>query len=137
VNNTIVDVLSDNTFSLALPLSQIFNPLLAHLNVATTGFQAADRVVVIKGQSIADGAYSPQSMGLRFNQSGFDALAPQLPSLVNLDIGSLITPGTQIGCFSGICVTITSASFNGFNISIDSHSGYVALHITINNLVVN
>ncbi len=142
VNGNLVTVQADNTFtSPPMPLSQIFNPMVAQLNVATTGFVTADRVVVIQGASIPDGSYSPQSIGMRINDSGFNALAPLLPSLVNIDLSTLVPAGTSLGCYSAVvtsvCASIADASFGTFGVSIDSQTGYVTGDISINNVVVD
>jgi cysteine-rich repeat protein len=142
VNGTLVTVQPDNTFSTPpLPLSQILNPMVAQLNVATTGFANADRVVVIKGESIADGSYSPQSIGMRFNDSGFNKISALLPSLVNINLTSLVPAGTSLGCYSAVvtsvCASIADASFGSFGVSVNSQNGYVTAVITIDNVQVD
>jgi cysteine-rich repeat protein len=142
VNGILVNVQPDNTFtSPPMPLSQVLNPMVAQVNVAATGYANADRAVVIKGLSVPDGSYSPQSIGMRFNDSGFAAIAPKLPSLVTIDLSSLIPPNTSVGCYSMIgitvCATIQDASFSHFGLSVDSHTGYVTAVISVYDLLVH
>jgi len=146
INGVPVTVLGNNTFTTSIGLSgpAVFNPVLAELTVASTGFATRDRVVVIKGASIADGAFSPQGVALRINNSGFNSIEPVLPSLLgNFDLATLIPPGTVLisnYCALGglVCVDVAaeSAHFDSFGIDIASHGGFVAGDITINNLDV-
>ena len=73
----------NRTFSHTLPLSAsaIFNPVLATLTNTANGDDVRDRMVVIKGPSVADGALSPQSVAMRINDSGLDKIEPLVASL--------------------------------------------------------
>lgn len=127
-------------FSTVVPLdpAAIFNPIVAELTVPNTGFQVRDRVVVISGFSVPDGALSPESAALAITDAGFDAIEPALASLVSIDPASLITVGTSLGNFSGFDVSIANPppSISGFALDVDSQIGFVAADITINDLRV-
>jgi len=140
VNGVLV---TSNPFSISVPLSAsaVFNPITALITTDDPTFTSRDRVVVIRGQSVVDGAYSPQGVALRINDSGFHSIEGIVPTLVNFDIGSLVPIGTNLinECFLGfICVSasIEHASIGTFGISIDSMNGFVAGDITVNNLDV-
>ncbi|GBD25885.1 Anti-sigma-I factor RsgI2 [bacterium HR30] len=147
-------------FSYNMPLDAglIFNPVLAELTVPSTGFKARDRRVIIRGQSVADGAFSTNALGLRINDSGFDKLEPIIQSMIPLDLAELLPPGMLItdddicvaslfgACLGGIdkvyvcnppgagCAPGDRPSISGFTINIDSQSGYVQLDITLYNV---
>ena len=151
VNGTAVTVQGDNTFTASIPLNAaaIFNPILAELTVPATGFATRDRIVVIKGQSIADGSYSPQSIAMRINDSGFDAIEPILPTLVNIDLAALIPPGTTLisnycaidggflGCLLRVNVVSRYAHIDSFTVNVDAMTGFVAADITLNHIKVD
>lgn len=137
-----------NTFSMNLPITHtsIFIPILAELTDPTTGYVERDRVLVISGNSVADGSYSPQDVGLRINQSGFESIEGILPSLVNFDPTTLIHPGQVVvnnQCFSILITNLcASASIRdlyvgSIGIDADTHEGYITSDITINNLVTD
>lgn len=147
-------------FSYNMPLDAglIFNPVLAELTVPATGFKARDRRVIIRGQSVADGAFSVNALGMRINDSGFDKLEPVIQSMIPLDLATLLPPGMLItdddicvasvfgACLGGIdkvyvcnppgsgCAPGDRPSISGFTINIDSQSGYVQLDITLYNI---
>jgi len=130
-----------HTFSTVVPLDPqaIFNPIVAELTVPNTGFKARDRVVVIAGFSVPDGALSPESAALAITDAGFNAIEPALTSLVSIDPASLITVGTSLGTFSGFDVSIANPppSISGVGIDVDSKVGFVAGDITIEDLTVH
>jgi hypothetical protein len=150
VNGVMVTVQPDNSFSTTITLSTsaIFNPILAELSVAATGYVTRARVVVISGAAIADGSYSPHSIALRLNDSGFNAVEPVLPTLVSLDLNALIPPGTRLisnycaipgpfgTCLNSVDVDSESASIDSFGINVDSMLGFVAGDMTLNRVVV-
>lgn len=151
VNGTPVTLSPTNTFSINVPLdaAQIFNPVVAELTVPSTGFLRRDRRVIIRGQSVADGAFSTNAIGLRINDSGFDKLEPVIQSMIPLDLGTLLPPGTLIsdddicvvsvfgGCLGGIdkvYVASPAPSFSSMAINIDSQTGYALLDVTLYNV---
>jgi cysteine-rich repeat protein len=151
VNGTPVTLDGSNNFSINVPLdgAKIFNPVLAELSVPSTGFKARDRRVIIRGASVADGAFSTNAIGLRINDSGFDRLEPVIQSMIPLDLGTLLPVGMLItdddvcvvsvfgGCAGGIdkvYVAAPAPSFSSMAINIDSQTGYVLLDITLYNV---
>ena len=150
VNGNPVTVQADGTFSTSVSLDPdaIFNPVLAELTVPATGFTARDRVVVIAGDSVADGAFSPHSLGLRINDSGFDQLEPTFPMLLNIDLETLIAPGTRVisgycaidsifGCLQRVDVVARSATVDSSALNLDAMAGFVAADVTLSGVRVS
>src|SRR5262249_49862167 len=83
VNGVSVPVQSNGSFSTTVALSptEIFNPIRARVTDTQHGSSATARVVVIDGQSVADGALSPESVGLRFTDPGIDQIEPLVTQL--------------------------------------------------------
>ncbi len=93
--------------------------MLATLTNTANGDDVHDRIVVIDGQSVADGAYSPQSVAMRINDSGprFARAAGAGLAAGQLDLATLLPPGTVlidecfisvIGCWGSAQVTIAN-----------------------------
>jgi len=152
VNGAAVTIQPNKTFSTTVALSQasIFNPILATLTRTSDGEKVQDRVVVIAGPSIAEGDPSPNGIGMRFNDSGLNAIEPAVEDLVDIDPAELIPPNTLVindycyqdtifGCLGRVDVTISGTpppSIGGFSIDMDSQTNFVAGDITLNNLYV-
>jgi cysteine-rich repeat protein len=160
INGTTVCSGPCTNFSLNVPLDAgaIFNPVLAELTVPATGFKARDRRVIIRGQSVADGAFSINALGMRINDSGFDKLEPVIQGLIPLDLAQLLPPGMLItdddicvaslfgACVGWIdkvyvcnppgsgCAPGDRPSISGFSVNIDSQTGYVQLDLTLYNV---
>ena len=148
VNGVVVPLNSNGTFSHTLTLnpSIVFNPI--ETRIVSPQFRI-DRRVVIAGESVADGDYSFDSLALRLNDSGLDALEPVVTSLVDLDLATLVPPGTQV--INEFCVlriifcTLTADAFiegspppsiGSFSIDIDSQPGFAFGDILLNNLFI-
>jgi cysteine-rich repeat protein len=141
------------TFSHTVTLSStaVFNPVRVQLTNTSTGDHVNDRIVIISGQSVADGAYSLQSVAMRINDSGLDSLEPLVAGLAAgmLDIGTLLPAGTTlvndqcfisvIGCWGSASVKIANPppSFSSLQLFIDSQPGSVFGDIRINNLRID
>lgn len=152
VNGSPVTIQPDKTFSTTVNLSQaaVFNPILATLTRVNDGEKVNDRVVVIAGPSIAEGSYSPNGLGMRFNDSGLNAIEPAVEDLVDINPADLIPPNTVVindycyqdtifGCLGRVDVSISGSpppSIGGFSIDMDSQTNFVAADITLNNLYV-
>jgi hypothetical protein len=149
VNGAAVAVNSDGSFSAVVTLnpSIVFNPIETRL-VAPKFL--IDRRVVVAGQSVADGAFSNQSIGLRLNDSGLNELEPVVASKVDLDLASLLPPGTLVidnYCYAtifGACIGRVDAvvegnpppSIGSFGINIDSQVNMAFGDINLQNLFV-
>jgi Glucodextranase, domain B len=149
VNGATVPVNPDGSFSavVALNPSIVFNPIETRL-VAPRFL--VDRRVVVAGASVADGAFSNQAIGLRLNDSGLDQLEPVVTSLVDLDLATLLPPGTLVidnYCYAsifGACIGRVDAVIDGapppsigsFGIDIDSQPGMAFGDINLQNLFV-
>src|SRR5581483_11389555 len=141
------------TFSHTLSLSQaaVFNPVAVTLTNTDNGDDVRARIVVIAGPSVADGDHSPQSVALRINDAGLDALEPLVSQLAvgQLNIGALLPSGTVItdscfidtflGCLGSARVTIANPppSFGSLGFSVDSKTNAVGANITINNIRID
>ncbi len=137
-----------HTVSLSAPA--IFNPVRATLTNTANGDDVHDRITVIRGPSVADGAHSPQSVALRINDSGLDTLEPLVGALASsqLDLGTLLPPGTvladecfinAIGCWGSAQVRIASPapSYSSLALALDSKTNAVGANITVSNLRVD
>ncbi len=142
------------TFSHTVSLSaaNIFNPVLVQLVHTPTTRESRDRIVVVRGASVADGAFSPQSTGLRLNDRGLDAVEPLVGDLAagQFDIGALLPPGSVVtsgcfvdagflGCLGSATVVITSPapSFGALSLALDSQTNSVFGDIDLSDLVIN
>ena len=140
---------TNRTFSHTLTLngSTVFNPVVASLTNTGNGDDVRDRIVVIKGASVADGALSPQSVAMRINDTGLDQVEPLVATLAGdqLDIGAMIPVGTVmadqcflnvIGCWGSAKVKIANPapSFGGFSLSLDSKANAVGANIAVRDL---
>jgi cysteine-rich repeat protein len=154
INGTPVAVSGGGTFSTTVPLSAsaIFNPIRATVTDLSNGAKAHARVVVIVGPSVADGAFSPQSVALRLNDSGLDDVEPLVADLAGdgLNLADLVPVGTTLinnqcfidsifGCLGRATVKISNPppSFSSFGLAMDSMTNFVAGDITVNNIRVD
>jgi cysteine-rich repeat protein len=154
INGAPVPVNGDGTFSTTLPLdaAAIFNPIRATVTDPVHGGTAHDRVVVHRGLSIADGAFSPQSIALRLNDTGLDEVEPLVADLAGsgLDLAALLPVGTVLvnnecfidsifGCLGRATVRIANPppSFQSFELEADSMTNFVAGDITVNGISVD
>lgn len=154
VNGTAVPVAANRTFSTTVPLNatNIFNPIRATLTDLVHGSSAHARVVVIRGLSVANGAYSPKSVAMRLLDSGLDRVEPLVGSIAGsgLDLATLLPVGTVVvddrcfidsalGCLGRGSVVVRNPppSFSSFGIAADSMVNFVAGDITVHNIRVD
>jgi len=152
LNDAPVTVNPDRTFSvsgLALSSSAIFNPFDAQLVDSQFGGVAHDRVVRIRGASVADGAHSPQGVALRLTDPGLDQIEPLVADLVDLDLATLLPVNTVLinnacfidsvfGCLGRATVTVANPppSISGFSLAMNSMTNFVDGIITVTNIRV-
>jgi hypothetical protein len=152
INGNPVALDPGGTFSTTIPLvpSAVFNPAYARLVRNFDGLTAYDRVVVIAGQSIADGAVSPNGVAMRLNDRGLDAVEPVATTLVDIDPATFVTPGVPVItdycyawlgslCLGSVDATISNTpppTVGPLGIAIDSQTGFVAGDISIHDLRV-
>ncbi len=140
------------TFSHTVSLSQaqIFNPVAVTLINTVNGDDVHDRITVIAGPSVADGVNSPQSVAMRLNDTGLDAIEPLVADLAGsgLDLGALLPAGTVliddcfvevIGCWGSATVRIANPapSYSSLALAIDSKINVVQGDIRVFNLRVD
>ncbi len=117
---------------------------------STGGPVLRDRVSIVVGDSIADGDFSLESVALRINESGLDEIEPVVTSLVDIDLATLLPPGTLVidnfcyqdsflGCLGRVDVLIHGSpppSIASFSIDVDPQNGFTEGDIRLNDLAV-
>ncbi|MBW2241684.1 MAG: hypothetical protein JRH01_06830 [Deltaproteobacteria bacterium] len=127
VGTTSVPVQPDGSWSTSVTLDPvaIVNPLLV---TAVSGRTMRERITVFNSDSVADGAYSLEAMAMRITDTGLDAMAPVMASLVTLDpatllpVGTVLDSGCQIGGPFGTCLGSSTTSIANPPPSISSFS---------------
>ena len=149
--DTIDTVARTFSHTVALSAPAIFNPVVAELTNLSNGDDVRSRIVVIRGESVADGAFSPQSVALRLNDSGLDSIEPLVGGLAagQFNLAELVPVGTVItdscfidsflGCLGSARVTIANPppSFSSLGLTIDSQVNSVFGDVQINGLVID
>jgi len=152
INNAVVPLGPGGTFSTSVVLSpaQIFNPINARLVRRFDGLTVHDRVVAIAGQSVSDGAYSPDGVAMRINDRGFDSIEPIATTLVSIDPSTLVPAGTKVMenyCYASLgslCIGTVDVAISGtpppsvgpLGIAIDSQTNSLDGDISIEDLRV-
>jgi hypothetical protein len=152
VNGVAVSVDGAGVFNTTVPLDPaiVFNPIDIELSDTSNGFVTRSRVTLISGDSIADGAYSLQSIALRINDSGLDTLENIVTDLVDFDPADLVPVGTVVLdecvvfdplfglCLGSAVVTIVNPppSASSFGISMDSLTNLVAADVLVSDLQI-
>jgi cysteine-rich repeat protein len=141
------------TFSHTVTLNgaAVLNPIRVTLTNTANGNAVDDRVVVIAGPSVADGALSPESVALRMNDTGIDAIEPLVSDLAagEFDFATLVPSGTVIlpwqcyfqfiWCWAGAEARIGSPapSFGAVHFAADSRTDAVDADIVLDNLRID
>ena len=140
------------TFShtVALDAGAVFNPVHVQVTNTANGDDVHDRIVVIAGASVADGAHSPQSVAMRMNDSGLDAIEPLVGGLAagQLDLATILPSGTEllnecfisiIGCWGRAAVRIAnpSPSYSNLAVAFDAKANAVFGDISVDNLRID
>ena len=149
---------ADRTFEHTLTLTpenlaDLINPIKVTLINTETGDDVRDRVVVVAGSSVRNGAFSPESVALRLNETGLASMQSLVASLATsgLNIGSLMPVGQALlpyqcfidtgflGCWGGASLAISNPapSFGGVGLTIDSKPTVVGADIAVNSLRVD
>ncbi|MDH3588767.1 MAG: hypothetical protein OEQ74_05125 [Gammaproteobacteria bacterium] len=123
-------------------------PIVAELELQS-GPIWRDRVTAVIGEVVADGDFSPMGLALRLNDSGLDDLETIVADQIDLDIATLLPPGTVLvdECFSelfGLCLGDARASvdnppptFTDFSIDLDSVTNAVDGEMLITDIEVH
>jgi cysteine-rich repeat protein len=141
------------TFSHTVALSQqaIFNPIRVSLVNTANGDDVHDRIVVVAGSSVADGALAQQSVAMRMNDTGIDAIEPLVGAMAagQFDLATLVPTGTVIlpwqcyfqfiWCWAGAEARIGSPppSFGAVRFAADSKTNAVTADITLENFRID
>ena len=145
-----LDSAGNYSTNVVLDHNAVFNPIEADITELSTGYVDSDRVVVIAGDSILEGDYSPESIALQINSSGLDALQPVVSGLVDLDLPSLLPVGSVVinniclidgifGCLGRATISVANPapSISDFNIDFDSQTNQVHTDIVLSNFDLN
>jgi len=152
INGVPVPLQAGGTFSTSIPLSTaaIFNPVNVKLRRIHDNKAAYARAVVIAGSSVANGAYSPQGVGMRMTDFGFDSIEPVATTLLDIDPATFMEAGTVVKddycylpigalCLGSVDVSISGTpppSLGGVAIALDSTPGAVQGVFELQNLRV-
>ncbi|MGE4607339.1 MAG: hypothetical protein AAEJ52_11405, partial [Myxococcota bacterium] len=126
----------------------VFNPIEVVATDTSNGYRVVNRVVVIAGDSIADGAYSPQSVALRINDSALAKLEDNVADLTGFDPADLVEIGAVVldecvlfdpifgFCLGSATVTVVNPppTATDFGIAMDSMTGFVAADVLVTDL---
>jgi hypothetical protein len=153
INGAIIPLAPDGTFSanLMVDQTQVFNAIEADLLQISSDYSDSARVVVIAGDSILEGHYSPEAIALQINNSGLDALEPVVSSLVDLDLPTIMPVGTVVaqnicvidggilGCLGRATISIAapSPSISSFDVDFGSQQNSVDAVISLNQFDLN
>ena len=152
INGANVAIAEDGTFSTSIMLdpNRVFNPIETDILEISTGYVDSDRIVIIAGESIAEGDYSPEAIALQINSSGLDALQPVVSGLVDLDLPTLIPVGTIVvnnaclidgifGCLGRATISIVSPqpSISSFDVDFDSQQNSIHAEISLRDFDLN
>ena len=135
VNGTsVLPLAGDGSFNTLVPLDAIgvMNPIVATVTILD-GPTLRDRVTVVVGDSVDELDFEPESVALRLTEAGLDTIEPTVTSLVDLDLATLLPPGTLVidnfcyqdsifGCLGRVDVFIHGSpppSIGSFAIDID------------------
>lgn len=156
VNGSVANLNTTNgTWSITLPASTVIgtiNPYFAQLRDASNAVvKKRTRIVVITGESVADGAFSLNGVALRIGDSGLDQLEPLIASGVAIDPATLLPvnsvvinnycaiPGPFGSCLGRITARVANPppSISGFSIDADSMTNFVAGDVDIHDLRID
>lgn len=152
INGANVALAPDGSYStnIVLDANAVFNAVEADITEISTGFVDSDRIVVIVGDSIADGAFSPEAIALQINASGLAALQPVVSSLVDLDLPTLLPVGSIVaqdlcvidsflGCLGRATISIANPapSISNFGVNFDSEQDQVHTIVSLDDFDLN
>ena len=143
---SVMPLTGDGLFSITVPLDPgtIEQPITAEV-IGESGGILRDRIMVLYGESVADGNFSPEGIALRLTEAGLDELEPLVTGLVPLDLANLVPPGSLVienycyqgsifGCLGRVSGTISGSpapSLSGFDVAMDSMTDFVAGDVTL------
>ncbi|RIL05602.1 MAG: hypothetical protein DCC71_09765 [Proteobacteria bacterium] len=146
---------TNGTWSISAPISPTtgtINPMYAELRSTVSGVVLKRRrIVVISGQSVADGAFSLNGVALRINDTGLNTLEPLIASGVSINPATLLPVGSVVvsnycaiggpfgSCLGRITARVANPppSISGFAIDADSMTNFVAGDVDVFNLRID
>ncbi|MFT4520419.1 MAG: hypothetical protein ACI9JM_002822 [Halioglobus sp.] len=153
INGANVALAPDGTYSTSIVLdpNAVFNAIETDLTEISTGWVDSDRIVIVVGDSVAEGDYSPEAIALQINASGLEALEPVVSGLVNIDLPTLMPVGTNVvqdlcvidggflGCLGRATISITAPepSISGFSVDFSPQQNSVHAVITLSDFDLN
>ena len=131
------------------PESKLFHAIQADL-IATDNAQHRELVTIILGASINDGERAESGAALRLNDEGLGVLAGTMTDDLNIDIDTLLPPGTLliqdlcyatfIWCLGTVSAVVASSpppSIGDFGTELDSRTDIAHADIALHDLFVN
>ncbi len=155
INGTNVPINPDGTFSttVALSATAVFNPVLVELRGTSGTLLDRKRQSIIRGASVADGAFSDKGVAMRINDTGLDQLEPTVQSLVlsGFNPATLLPPGTLLttifqciipnpfgGCITGVTIRAYADGIStgaiGIGLDITATPNTTQARVTVDNL---
>lgn len=148
---TTLDAFGNWAATVPLDPGAIFNPIVAELHLSD-GRTLRDRVTLVVGDGtstgfVADGDVSPDSVAMRFNETGLAQVTPIVESLSAgaFDIGALITAQNPIlddecviealgGCLYFATANVVEAGIGDFSLVADAETGLTRATIGVEDL---
>ena len=152
INGSPVPIAPDGSYSTNILLDplKVFNAIEADIVEVSKGFVDSYRTVVIAGDSIPEGDYSPEAIALQINASGLESLEPVVAGLVNLDLPTLLPTGTVVanniclvdsflGCLGRATIRITNPqpSISSFDVGFSSQQDSIHTDIALRGFNLN
>jgi hypothetical protein len=153
INGAPIPIAPDGSYSTNILLDplKVFNPIEADIREVSKGFVDSARVVVIAGDSIPEGDYSPKAIALQINASGLASLEPVVAGLVDIDLPTLIPNGTTVAnnicvingpfgsCLGRATVKVKSPppSISGFTVGFASQQDSIRTNVALNGFNLN
>ena len=148
---TITNLAADGSWSIDVSLdpATIFQAIQADLT-ATDNAHHRELVTIIFGSSVNDGQRTESGAALRLNDEGLGVLAGTVTGDLNIDIDTLLPPGTLLiedycyatfiwclGTISAVVAPTPPPSIGGFATELDSRTDIAHADIALNDLFVN
>ncbi len=151
VNGTsVLPLAGDGSFAVVVPLDALdpLNALVAAVTTSDGGPTLRDRVTVVVGDAVTDTDFNVDSVALRLTEAGLDAIEPTVTSLVDIDLATLLPPGTLVindfcyedtflGCIGRVDVTIHGSpppSIGSYSIDVDPQTNFAEGDVRLNDL---
>lgn len=139
VNGQPVAIAVDGTWSTLVALPGRVQPVLVEATHAPSGTVVRDRIVVLRGDWVADGQPSPRSLAIRITDDALDAIEPRIAESVDVDPDTLFPPGTLVWEVPvlGNDVRVVDSGLGVLEADIDATTGLANVEVTIHDVRVD